>query len=332
MPLKRVSITDVAREAGVSRATVSYVLNDVRTQRISPATRDRVRLVAEGLGYQPHAAAVALRGKSPTIALIEVPYWPIGTVVADALARIVTTFEARGHTALLHFERTGEGQPLARACAAIQPAALLAPEGQLTPSLVRTLRASGTRAIVAIGERPSPLVPTLVLAQADLGRVAVRHLADRRYRHVVALMPEDPSTSRFRDLRIAGAREEATRQGLTFDTLLADGDDDLEQALLRLPLRKQARTAIYAYNDELAYRALELLAAQGIRVPLDVGMIGCDDSPLAVASNPQLTSVQLWTASSWDAAADAIEALLKGERVKRVIEVPPPRVAERATT
>jgi len=327
-----VKIVDVAREAGVSRATVSYVLNDVRTQRISPETRERVRLVAEKLGYQPHAGSVALRGRSPTIALIEVPYWPIGAVVGDALARIVTTFEARGYTALLHFERTGAGQPLARACAAIQPAALLAPEEQLTPSFVRTLRASGTRAIVAIGERPSPLVPTLVLAQADIGRVAVRYLGERGYRDVVALMPEDPAMSRFRDLRDAGAREEALRLGLGYETVLAGGDDDLERTLVPLPRRRPGPTAIYAYNDELAVRALELLTARGIHIPEDVGIIGCDDSPLARASSPRLTSVQLWTPSAWDAAADAIEALLSGGRVKSVIAVDPPRVAERATT
>src|SRR3954447_11730402 len=75
---RRVTATDVAREAGVSQATVSYVLNDTPGQTIPEQTRQRVRAAMDRLAYTPHAAARALRrGHSDTV-LFVLPDWPLG--------------------------------------------------------------------------------------------------------------------------------------------------------------------------------------------------------------------------------------------------------------
>jgi DNA-binding LacI/PurR family transcriptional regulator len=317
----------------VSRATVSYVLNDVESQRISQETRERVKRVALRMGYQPHAAARALRDGNSTIVVVELPYWPIGPAVAEALSAVVTKLEARDYTALLHFERTGRGESLARACARVQPVALIAPAEELSPQFVRTLRASGTAAIIAIGEKPSRLVPTFIFSQEDVGRAAVRHLADRGHINLLALMPADPETTRFRDARLLGAENEAERCNVQLTTLLTEeSDDDLAGVLLPTLAGGNRATAIYAYNDELALRALELLLDHGIAVPADVAIVGCDNSPLARASRPRLSSVQLPSIESWEAVAEAVDGLLRGRRVSRVLATEAPTVIERETS
>src|SRR5918998_6487296 len=78
---QRVTSADVAKAAGVSRATVSYVLNGVH-DRISEPTRERVYDAAERLGYVPNAVASALRAGRTEIVLLAVPSWPLGPAVA----------------------------------------------------------------------------------------------------------------------------------------------------------------------------------------------------------------------------------------------------------
>jgi DNA-binding LacI/PurR family transcriptional regulator len=78
---RRVTSADVARVAGVSRATVSYVLNDTPHQTISAATRTRVFEAASSLGYAPSAAARALRTGRSDVVLCLLPDWPIGPEV-----------------------------------------------------------------------------------------------------------------------------------------------------------------------------------------------------------------------------------------------------------
>ena len=77
---------DVAAAAGVSRATVSYVLNGVH-DRISERTRERVFDAAERLGYVPNAVASALRAGRTEVVLLALPSWPLGPAVAEWVER-----------------------------------------------------------------------------------------------------------------------------------------------------------------------------------------------------------------------------------------------------
>ena len=331
----RITSKDVARAAKVSRATVSYVLNGVEDQRISAATRERVRRIAEELGYQPSAASNALRWGTSEIAVVGMPYWPLGQVVADALASIVTKLEALGYTALAHFDHGEDAEHLVRACTRIQPVALIAGAQQLKPPFVRTLRASGTSAIVAIGERPLEHVTTLVFAQEEVGRTAIRHLAERGHRRILAVVPAGLDAPRFWDSRLDGAREEAAAQGATLTVLsLPEPGDSAYAAALEAALTTERGrpTAVYTYNDELALPVLEFLLDHGFRVPSDVALLGCDDSPLAAAVRPRLSSVQLWPPSTWQIAADAIDALAHDREVERVLHADPLVVTQRETT
>ena len=330
----RVTSTDVARAARVSRATVSYVLNDVPGQRISDETRERVRRIADELGYQPSAAANALRNGTSQIAVIGWSYWPIGPVVGDHLGALVPMLEERGYTAMLHFERSDNAERLMRACARIEPLVLIASANHLTARFARTLRASGTSAILAVGERPSAHAPTLLFPQRAIGEAAIRHLAERGHRRVLAVMPAEPPVPTFRDDRVSGARAQAAPLGVEVEPVHVDGDADTARAIER-QLDKPERerpTAIYAYNDEMALRVLEMLLERDISVPGEVAVVGCDDSQIAWFSRPRLSSVRPWQPICWQIAVDAIDTMTRAKRVEPVLHAGPLVVIERETT
>ena len=102
---------DVAAAAGVSRATVSYVLNGVH-DRISERTRERVFDAAERLGYVPNAVASALRAGRTEIVLLALPSWPLGPAVAEWVSAGVAALEELGYTPLVHFGHGGDTREL----------------------------------------------------------------------------------------------------------------------------------------------------------------------------------------------------------------------------
>src|SRR3954470_23628440 len=104
--LRRITSADVAREAGVSRTTVSYVLNETPHQKIPDATRQRVLDAVARLEYAPSAAARALQSGRSDVVLCLLPDWPIGPTVgalleylSAALAEQRLTFVAHARTA-----------------------------------------------------------------------------------------------------------------------------------------------------------------------------------------------------------------------------------------
>ena len=105
--MRPVTSADVAREAGVSRATVSHVLNDVGRGRVSDATRARVLAAADRLGYVPNAAAAALRAGRTSLVLVGLPAWPLGPPVAAAISSLVGELARRGYTPLVHMDHAG---------------------------------------------------------------------------------------------------------------------------------------------------------------------------------------------------------------------------------
>src|SRR4051794_30057731 len=94
---RRVTSADVAREAGPSRATVSYVLTDDPRQRISDEARARVRDAAERLGYRPYGPARVLRGGLSRVALLVSPdVRPVGGMAAAIVDGVAAELEAAG--------------------------------------------------------------------------------------------------------------------------------------------------------------------------------------------------------------------------------------------
>jgi DNA-binding LacI/PurR family transcriptional regulator len=326
---RRPTSADVARAAGVSRATVSYVLNGKQLDRITAETRERVLASARELGYRPNAAAKTLRKGTSDVVLLSFPPWPLGPAIAETMSVWVEELAELGYTTLVHLERDGDNGSLELACHRLQPACLVAPGRVLSKTMVRDLRAGGTTAVLAyFDDEPVGYVPTLTFEQAEVGQAAVGYLADAGHRSILVLLPAMPGElSGLADRRLAGAREVAAARGLTLREIRCGGAE-VGAALAPLLSGPPEFTAVFAFNDEFALLALQQFTRRGLSVPGHVAVIGCDDSPMAASSSPPLSSVRFGSTGT-RVLADAVRRAVKGERLPRQIPLGHPFVVRR---
>jgi DNA-binding LacI/PurR family transcriptional regulator len=324
---QRVTSADVAAAAGVSRATVSYVLNGVH-DRISEQTRARVVAAAEQLGYVPNAMASALRAGRTEIVLLALPSWPLGPAVAEWVSTGVAQLERLGYTPLVHLRQGDDTQGLERACDRVRPVGLIASGEELNPDRVASLQANGTRGILAISPEPLEYVATMLFDQMIVGETAVAHLIERGHRNIVALVPSEPHFAAIGADRLRGAQTVATVHGATLHAIEATCSmADIGRALA--PVLPHNPTALYAFNDDYAFAAIEALESSAHEVPADIAVIGCDDS--AAARRTKLTTISLGDPSSWEQIAGQLHGLIEGGEVQPPI-MARPRLVLGATT
>ncbi|WP_232014274.1 LacI family DNA-binding transcriptional regulator [Cellulomonas fimi] len=299
---------DVARESGVSRTTVSYVLNAKDGVVITDATRQRVLDAAARLGYTPSAAARTLRSGRSDLVLCVLPDWTVGPVIDTLIDHLTTALAEHGLSVLVHSGR-GKGS-LADLWRAVTPCAVLglAPFDEAD---THAMRQAGIPVVgTALDEDPHPEI--FSVPQADIGGLQVEHLAERGHRVLAYAAPSDDRLAAFADRRLAGARAVCERLGLP-EPRVAPVDLDVASAVAAVRQWRSGDdpvTAVAAYNDEVALAVLAGLRAEGLRVPDDVAVIGVDDISAARLAAPALTTV--WQAIDAQAsylAASVLTAL-----------------------
>lgn len=291
------TIKDVAERAGVSTATVSYVINGTGT--VTEATRKRVLEAVADLSYQPNYAARSLRSRSRTLGLV-LP--ALGSRLADpALAELVAGLSegAAAHGYYLLLATAGEDQP----------------EASLGEQLVRTGRVDGLVLldlkledervthlcahevpVVAAGLPPEGArCPYVALDLQGAAQLATRHLLDLGHHRIAMIaLPSDLAESEPFSQGYSDALEAA---GVALDPTLtveagAAQDDGVTamQELLGLP---EPPTAVLAASDDLAFGAMHALRDAGITIGQGVALVGCGDVPLAAHSHPPLTTLRV---------------------------------------
>ncbi|CAL9351956.1 Catabolite control protein A [Streptomyces sp. enrichment culture] len=283
---------DVARLAGVSRATVSYVLNNTHAVRISEPTRRRVREAAEQLGYVPHAAARTLRAGHSRTVVMPAPAFPAGP--------LYTRFVGELQKALAHLDYTvvqyGAGGPYgddsARAWAELRPIAVLVPGPGLGPRGVAVLKRSGARAVVTLGPEAVDGAHALIMDHRAVGHAAGRHLYERGRRRVGVVMPAEPGLRLFSVPRLAGVRRALHGTDATLTELPLPYE---EEAAARLAARWDTLglDAVFAYNDEYAMLLCRALQDAGVPIPGRTAVLGADDLVLGRLLRPRLSTVRL---------------------------------------
>jgi DNA-binding LacI/PurR family transcriptional regulator len=314
---QRVTGQHVAERAGVSRATVSYVLNDAAGQPISAETRARVLAAAAELGYTPHAAARQLRTGVSDLVLLALPPFPLSHAFSLCVSSFTHRIGELGYTALVD-PTTQEVARLEHTLARIQPIALVASDEHLSEPLVTRVRSAGTRAVLGFGDESAPT------------RAAMAHLASHGHRSVVALMPSDPAFHWFRVGRQAGAEEAAREHGIELTVVESPLDHDRVAEVVKESLAGPTHPdAVLAYNDDYALLALRSLVDGGVRVPDDVAVIGCDNLPVAELFTPRLTTVNVDMTALGTLIADSLHQMLCTGTAPDVIPVPAPVIVER---
>jgi DNA-binding LacI/PurR family transcriptional regulator len=294
----------VAKVAGVSRATVSRVVNGVET--VDPDIRGVVEQAIAETGYVPNRAARSLvTGRTGTVGLVvseprhEAEGGPLAShVYADPFfGRIVTGIlgqlgPRRVHPLLIHVDTmAARDELLARLRQGdVDGIALVSvwPDDPL-PGL---LAASGAPAVLFTRPAQPALVSHVDVGHGHGARLAADHLHGRGCRRVVSVA--GPAHLPAGQDRLAGFREAMARQGHP-SVPSAEGDFTLtggQRAMTRLLAEVPDLDGVFAGNDLMAQGALLALADHGRRVPADVAVIGFDDSSAALACRPPLTTVR----------------------------------------
>ncbi|WP_425247545.1 LacI family DNA-binding transcriptional regulator [Streptomyces sp. NEAU-NA10] len=287
---RRVTSGDVAREAGVSRATVSYVLNDTPHQKIPETTRQRVWEAAARLGYAPSAAARSLRTGRSDIVLGLLPDWPIEHVLGRLVQQLTNAFAEHELTFLVH-SSAHPVRPLREIWKALTPAAVLALDA-FPESEAGAMRAAGIEVVMAVhGSAQGRHRPALV-SEEPVGAAQARHLADS-HRRIGYACPDLARLGVLARPRLDGVRKVCAELGLPEpDVRVVPFDPDgAVEAVKAWRAADPPVTGVCAFNDAVAMSVLVALRSLGLRVPEDMAVIGVDDTLGAALAQPPLTTV-----------------------------------------
>jgi DNA-binding LacI/PurR family transcriptional regulator len=292
------TLEEVGEVAGVSRATVSRVVNG--SPRVSPDARRSVERAIRKLGYTPNPAARALvTRRTDTIALVisepetrvfSDPFFlevvrGISAVIADTQLQIVLLLAdgPRGHQKVERYVRQGhvDGVVLISLHGADPLPRVLAKANMPTVLLGRVLG------------RPA-VIPSVDVDNRRGAREAVEHLVSLGRRTVATITgPLDMCAGVD---RLDGYRDAITLAGLRGGEALVEGGDFGEESGYRgmqLLLRRRPKVdGLFAASDLMAAGALRALRDAGRRVPEDVAVVGFDDAPLARHTIPPLTTMR----------------------------------------
>ena len=295
-PKGKVTIFEVAAQAGVSIKTVSRVVNN--EPHVRPQTKKKVLEAVDRLQYRPNAAARTLSGRRS---------WVLGLVyenphefsyMKDVLNGALSACEAKEHSLLLrpvtlpdpdlveHIERFVIQ-------ARVEGIILPAPTGDF-PDLLRLLRKMGIPFATIAPKAPAPGQVNILCEDQEASLSLTEFLIERGHRAIGFIKgdPEHGATGK----RFAGYRQALRKHGIGYrDNLVRQGYFDFDSGkataaeLLDLP---ESPTAIVASNDDMAAGALFEAHRRGLVIPGDLSVVGFDDTPLASRLWPPLTTVR----------------------------------------
>ena len=295
---------DVARLANVSTATVSYVLNNVEGQTISPATRAAVRKAAQKLGYRPNLAARNLAVGGSGVVLYVVPRIALGELPMEVGSRLTTALARRGIVLSLQLE-TDDNQNVVDAMADLNPIAVTS---------VFPLTGDALAAVTAAGVPQIHLGSAQLRALGDLhltvGAMRVDHLLARGHRRLAFAYSDIEELRPLGDYWLEGLRVAAINRGLPMIVVGTVSTDGTDAADVVTEWVAQGLTAVCAQSDETAFVVLHGLRQSGLRCPEDLAVIGVDARPLGAVSGPPLTSVAFDAGAIVDVAVSAMMAEL----------------------
>ena len=284
----RVKMADVARQAGVSVATVSKVVNG--RYGVAQSTLDRVRQVISELGYEASLGASSLRSlRTNVVGILVAEFEPFSTELLKGASDAIgaTDYELLAYSAGGRRSDVGwERRYLSRLGGTLIDGAII-----VTPTVVDT---RSVIPVVAIDPHTGPSgVPSVDSDNFAGGVIATEHLLRLGHRRIGHLAGRtDLESARLRE---AGFRSAMASAGLTVDeSLVVTGgyrQDTATQPARALLDRPDRPTAVFAANDLSAIRTVEVAKELGLSVPGDLSVIGFDNVPESALCDPPLTTV-----------------------------------------
>jgi len=311
---KRVTSQDVADFAGVSRTTVSLVLNDVEGINISPETRQKVREVAEKLGYIPNATAQALatqRARAIGLVMTRSPHHIASDTFLPQILGGLLEVVKQNKLRLLIESVESEHQDrvyleLVRA-KHIDGMILLTP--RIDDAALKRLEEIDTFTVV-MGKLADSNLYSVDVDNQLAARKATQYLIDIGHTQIACIANARASFSSSYE-RVLGYKDALIASGIIPDDDLiqyADFDPQSGFACMQTLLASGKKfTAVFVASDNVAMGVKSALRETGLRIPDDISIIGFDDIPWAKYSDPPLTTIRL---PAQDLASEACLMLL----------------------
>jgi DNA-binding LacI/PurR family transcriptional regulator len=288
----KATIYDIAKEAGVSIATVSKVING--KGRISVETRSAVLGIIERLDFQPSVIASALTGKKT---------FTLGLLVPDVsnpfFAEIARAIEDQGHQlgySVVMCNTDNKDEKIERYISLLLQKSvdgIIIATGIEKKEILEQLLSNGLPIVLIARELPLIAVDTVVVDDYAGGCMAANHLLQIGHTKI-AFLAESQKVSSSRE-RMRGFRQTMLDAGLTLneqwlkvcDYKVEDGN----RKTLELLQEDHRPTAIFACNDMLAVGALQAAKEMRINVPSELSIISFDNTILCSVTNPPLTTI-----------------------------------------
>ncbi|MEW5872386.1 MAG: LacI family DNA-binding transcriptional regulator [Chloroflexota bacterium] len=323
MSVKRVTSQDVADLAGVSRTTVSLVLNNVESIRISPSTRQKVFDAADQLGYVPDAAAQALASRRAQIVgliLTRNPHHIASDVflnkILDGLLEVTHENNVRLMFDIVEPEHQREAYLQMVRSKRIDGILLSGP--RFDDEALRVLEEDGFPAVL-MGQLPETGFCSVDVDNCAAARKAVAHLIRLGHQRIACITNAPGFYTAAAD-RLLGYRRALSAAGLDFEPeLVRYGEFDIESGYLQMMHLLQSRakfSAAFIASDTLALGAKAALREAGLHVPKDVALVGFDDLPFAQYLDPPLTTIHLPASEIAREACQILMRLLEGDEPK----------------
>lgn len=329
-----ITIYDVAREANVSMATVSRVVNG--NPNVKPATRKKVLEVIERLGYRPNAVARGLASKKTTTVGVIIP--DISNIFFAELARgiediatmykynIILSNSDQNEEKELHLLNTMLGK---------QVDGIVFMGGRITEEHVAEFQRSPVPIVIAGSVEETNQTPSVNIDYYQASVDAVSSLIEKGHKHVAFVSGPFHDTIN-RSMKLEGYKAALENNGLTYnEDFVFEGDYTYDSGLdawAKLRELDQKPTAIFVGNDEMALGVVHGAQDEGLNIPDDVEVMSFDNTKLALMVRPQLTSVVQPLYDIGAVAMRLLTKLMNKESIDDQTVVLPHRIEERQST
>ncbi|MFE5512419.1 LacI family DNA-binding transcriptional regulator [Streptomyces sp. NPDC056529] len=318
---ERVTMADVARAAGVSSATVSYVLSGKR--QVAPATRAAVEAAIAELSFTVNTTARSLRtGQSSLVALI------VPDIANPFYAQLAATLQEELRERVLHVvvcntrARRDEEQALLAEAVQQRFAGVVITPFRLKPRDFEPLVDAGLPVVISADVSFGPIDQVTPDARAATRSALEQVAAAQRRRIAMIAGPRDATGG---DPRLEQLRGLALQLGMALPhELVVRGEHTREAGaagFAELMSRRHRPDAVFCANDVIAVGAMEKAHELGFDIPRDVALIGHDDASFASLVRPRLTTIRYPATEVAQAAAKLLTERLDGRKVHKTIQV-----------
>ncbi len=320
---RRVTTHDIAREAGVSRTTVSHVLNNHPGIALNPKTRERVLTTARKLGYVPNSAAQMLvTGRSRTVGLIlsRPDLISVDAFVPSMLCGLNETCRIRGYRLLMDsIPDPSDANSYLDLAKSNRIDGLIVINPRENDAALRKVIESKFP-LVVFGSSGHPEENSIGTKDGQASCRATDHLISLGHRRI-AHISYAPLVYNSARNRLEGYRLALKSARIRFQkSLFAEGDFTGEsgyQAMKQILTSKGAPTALFAGNDTLAIGAMTAIREAGFSIPEDFAVVGYDDIPSAAFAFPPLTTIRSHAFEQGKMVGEATIALVNGKKIGR---------------